>query len=191
MSPRSKQQFEEVRASTKTLITDTALTLFSKKGYFNTSVRDIAKSANISVGLLYNYYPSKESLALGVLSSAFKAIDHAIDQQNQLEPADQMATAIQNFIQLIQNEHDKIRLLAQMGIHREKFDFLNDITIKKYKDSVNKFETSLRNLGVENSKVEAQFLVATLDGLVFESLLMDGAINLNEMQTELIKKYCK
>ena len=39
-----------------------ALRLFIRQGYFGTSIRDIAREAGISVGNIYNYYPSKEAL---------------------------------------------------------------------------------------------------------------------------------
>jgi AcrR family transcriptional regulator len=41
---------------------DSALTLFSKQGYFGTSLRDIATSVGIRESALYNYFPSKEAL---------------------------------------------------------------------------------------------------------------------------------
>lgn len=39
------------------------LTLFSDKGYFNTSVDDIRREAGISVGSVYNYFSNKEAIA--------------------------------------------------------------------------------------------------------------------------------
>lgn len=39
-----------------------ALRLFLKKGRAATTIQDIAKSVNMSVGLLYNYFESKEKL---------------------------------------------------------------------------------------------------------------------------------
>ena len=44
-----------------------ALRLFIRQGYFGTSIRDIAREAGISVGNIYNYYPSKEALYVRVV----------------------------------------------------------------------------------------------------------------------------
>ena len=38
------------------------LELFVKRGYKNTKITDIANELNISVGLLFHYYKSKEDL---------------------------------------------------------------------------------------------------------------------------------
>ncbi len=46
--PRTKEQFEKIRKETRAKILNTALELFAKKGYSNTSISEIAKSAKIS-----------------------------------------------------------------------------------------------------------------------------------------------
>lgn len=40
-----------------------ALELFSEKGYFNTSVHDIERRANVSIGAIYHHFGSKETIA--------------------------------------------------------------------------------------------------------------------------------
>jgi AcrR family transcriptional regulator len=49
------------------LILEQSLILFSKKGFYSTTIPDIAKSMNMSVGNLYNYFVSKEELARSVI----------------------------------------------------------------------------------------------------------------------------
>ncbi len=39
-----------------------ALRVFTRQGYHGTSVREIADAASVSIGNLYNYYPTKEAL---------------------------------------------------------------------------------------------------------------------------------
>ena len=62
MSPRTKQQFEDIREEKRSLIMKVALELFAEEGYHNTSISKIASRAGISKGLLYNYFDSKEDL---------------------------------------------------------------------------------------------------------------------------------
>jgi AcrR family transcriptional regulator len=44
----------------------TAITLIAERGYEETTLRDIAKEAGVSVGLLYRYFPSKQSVILAL-----------------------------------------------------------------------------------------------------------------------------
>jgi AcrR family transcriptional regulator len=43
-----------------------ALGLIAKRGYEATTLRDIAKEAEVSVGLLYRYFPSKQAIVLAL-----------------------------------------------------------------------------------------------------------------------------
>lgn len=47
---------------TRQALLDAALSLFAEKGYFGTSLRDIARRVGVRESALYNYFPSKESL---------------------------------------------------------------------------------------------------------------------------------
>jgi AcrR family transcriptional regulator len=45
--------------------------LFCSSGYDNVDMKAIAKSCNIAVGTLYNYYPNKKSIYMGVLKKSW------------------------------------------------------------------------------------------------------------------------
>ncbi|GGE69584.1 TetR/AcrR family transcriptional regulator [Priestia taiwanensis] len=57
---------EAKRIERKQLILEKALEVFSEKGYCSTSIDDIGKKANISKGLIYTYFKSKEELFLEI-----------------------------------------------------------------------------------------------------------------------------
>lgn len=50
----------------KTLIYDSAKTLFSMKGFKDTNISEITKKAGMAVGTFYNYYSSKEKLFMDI-----------------------------------------------------------------------------------------------------------------------------
>lgn len=47
---------------TKEKLYNTSIKLFRSKGFDNVTIQDIAKAANVSVGLFYNYYKSKNDI---------------------------------------------------------------------------------------------------------------------------------
>lgn len=49
-------------------IVNTSLKLFASKGYYNTTIPDIAAHMEMSVGNLYNYFKSKEELAKYIIN---------------------------------------------------------------------------------------------------------------------------
>jgi AcrR family transcriptional regulator len=72
--PRSKEQFEEMRNSTREKIHSAAIYLFARKGLAGTSVQDIAEKAGISIGLLYRHFKTKESLYYSLVEFVISAL---------------------------------------------------------------------------------------------------------------------
>jgi AcrR family transcriptional regulator len=67
MSPRTPEQFEEMRENRRLQIMQTALKLFALEGYGHCSVSMLASEAGISKGLMYNYFESKSSLLSAIV----------------------------------------------------------------------------------------------------------------------------
>jgi len=55
-------------------ILTSALELFSKQGFYNTTIADIAGNLNISVGGIYRYFPSKKNIAKASISLVTKKL---------------------------------------------------------------------------------------------------------------------
>jgi len=54
----------ENKEKTRRAILRAALALFAQKGFFNTTTKAISRKAGIAEGTLFNYFPTKEDLAL-------------------------------------------------------------------------------------------------------------------------------
>ncbi|MEA3317134.1 MAG: TetR/AcrR family transcriptional regulator, partial [Bacteroidota bacterium] len=76
MAPKTKEQYNEIRETTKARIKNEALKLFAENGYHSSSISIIAKKANISKGLMYNYFDNKEDLLKQIIFSGFAEIIH-------------------------------------------------------------------------------------------------------------------
>lgn len=61
-------------------ILDAAIRVFVRKGYEKTSITDIAKEINVSQGLCYRYFPSKEAMYDAAIEEyACYIVNHNID----------------------------------------------------------------------------------------------------------------
>src|ERR1044071_4069549 len=76
----SKARKPGKRAQSKQAIRDrivkAALTLFQTKGFDETTTKAIARKAGIAEGTVFNYFPTKEDIALHFFNHE---LDHAID----------------------------------------------------------------------------------------------------------------
>jgi AcrR family transcriptional regulator len=55
---------------TASSIFDSAVTVFSERGFHGASMRQLAEDAGVSLGNIYNYFGSKSEILLGILRSA-------------------------------------------------------------------------------------------------------------------------
>lgn len=68
MTSRSERK-ERLTEHRRKQILDAALAVFSRKGYGETTIPDIAREGGMAVGTIYNYYPSKREILVSVLAS--------------------------------------------------------------------------------------------------------------------------
>ena len=69
---------EEAIQGRMAVIEGAARELFIKQGFHATSMRDIAKRANVSLGNLYNYYPTKDSIFESIIDRYLSVIDEEL-----------------------------------------------------------------------------------------------------------------
>ena len=75
--PRNLRQQQS--DDTRRRLLDSSLQLFVHKGFAGTTVRDIAKAAGVSPGLMFHYFPSKQA----ILQEHVRVIRSGIDQMAQ------------------------------------------------------------------------------------------------------------
>ncbi len=69
-----------MKKSTKQIILETAIELFSELGYTRTSMRIIAEKSGITKPAVYYYFPDKESLFIGILEHGMEEIDKTMQE---------------------------------------------------------------------------------------------------------------
>jgi AcrR family transcriptional regulator len=68
----------EYKEKAKDRIVEAAREIFSKKGYHDTTMDDVAERLGVSKGALYQYFPSKEELYREILTARFHSMESMI-----------------------------------------------------------------------------------------------------------------
>lgn len=71
----------------KLAIVKAALPLFARKGFAETTTKDLAKAAGVSEPLLYKHFPSKEALYDEIQNFSCKSTDTVVQKLADLEPS--------------------------------------------------------------------------------------------------------
>src|SRR5438309_6563765 len=68
-------------------IVKAALPLFARKGFANTTTRELAEAADVSEALIYKHFPSKESLYAEIQNTGCKDKDRGLEKLADAEPS--------------------------------------------------------------------------------------------------------
>jgi len=83
-----KEDISETRNARRHEITKAAIQVFAKKGYYRSTIQDIAQSANISIGTFYAYFENKRELFMYVVDDVIRTIvaetNRAIEEEESL-----------------------------------------------------------------------------------------------------------
>lgn len=192
MSPRTEEQFEEIREEKKELILQTGLKLFATDGYHNVSVSDIARAANISKGLMYNYFKSKEELLSSVVHKGLKDITDAFDvNKDGILTQYELTFFIDFTFKTLKANKQFWRLYFMLILQPDVYELVE----KEYltlKERVSKVAyVFFEGRGYTDPKCEMLVLAALLEGMAFQFVFTDDdtPYPLDIMEDYIYKKY--
>ncbi len=191
MAPRSTEQFEQLRAESKERILTSAFELFAEEGYHGTSVSKIARNANVSKGLLYNYFEGKEALLVAIMRSLIDEIDRffSFDRFDKVDEEVLMDWVDMSF-EVVQRDVRKWRLYVALSTQPEVTPILmktaND-SVLKFMNGVNEFFTAK---GISNAQHWIRHIAAIVDGVQLH-ITMDPDNYPAEFSKDIIKTQIK
>ncbi|PQP19513.1 TetR family transcriptional regulator [Rhodococcus opacus] len=110
---------EQTRAVMRALIAQTALGLFAEKGFDATTIEDVAAAAGVSRRTLFNYFKSKDDIALSGLSEQGQEI---ADRFSERPVAEDVWESLRAAFQVL----DEIETTPERRLEFIRFVFGND-----------------------------------------------------------------
>ncbi|MDN5072464.1 TetR/AcrR family transcriptional regulator [Aliarcobacter butzleri] len=108
----------------KNTIIENALKLFSQKGFYNTTIPDIAKSMQMSVGNMYNYFASKEELAKFAIKYSTNILADELRKINNLDISskEKIYIFVKKYLENVQKSPEVIEYFLRVYLsNREVF----------------------------------------------------------------------
>jgi AcrR family transcriptional regulator len=189
MSPRTKHQNEQLRASTRKKILDASLDLFARQGYENVSIDEIATKAGISKGLVYNHFSSKEDLLKTTLQVILEEGEQEFAVTNLKRGKDLFTQLLDTFFQTIRERNEYWRLVTLLALQMGKHEFVNELGRKKYRSYTRLTKHMFEAMNIPDAEEEAQILGAIFDGIALQYEVLGEEVPLENIRNHLIKKY--
>lgn len=183
MSPKTPEQFQEIREKSKEHLISVSMQLFAEKGYQNTSISMIAKEAGVAKGALYHYFESKEDLLVAVIQKGLGDIeklfsDAAVEASS---PKEQLKALVRKTFQSMQEDKEfwalYASLLTQMHASNTMRKIFEPLVEGMFTMLIDLFE----RCAIPNARMRALSFGAMLDGVGMHYLFLKEEYPIGEV----------
>ena len=191
MSPRSRNQNADIRKVSMQKIASAAMVLFMEEGYLNVTIDQIAKGANISKGLMYNYFTGKEQLLSFIIDQIIAEMsEFSKNILKESDPIKKMEILIKITFKLLREKADFWKTVMPVITQKAISLKMQGELLKKFKTVTKDLEQMFKACKVKNAEIEAYQLGALLDGIAWHYFfLFKEDYPLKKIENEILVKY--
>lgn len=192
MSPRTEEQLAAHRKAKREHIVSEALHLFATRGYFNTSISDIAKEVKMSKGLLYSYFENKEELLNAAIDFVLKEatdLNLSEDRLKDLNPEEIISEVIEGFFTVLEEKKELWGLIVSLAIHVASIPSVHQTISTIYKDLAQQLQELFIAMGHPDPENEAFKLGALIDGIGIQYMVFGDSYPLKKIKENIINGY--
>jgi AcrR family transcriptional regulator len=189
LAPRSIKLNDEMKSKTKTLLLDSALNLFARRGYHTTSISDIAKAAGVSKGLMYHYYKGKEDLLESIVNGLITGNEVYLDLlKKEGDPYEILLDLVNIMDHALRTQSDLIKLyhslLSQPGI----LELFYGHTERLYLQSIDLVTKLMEKAGCAEPRADAELFLALIKGLQIHYMTLGDCVQIKAPVVNLLNK---
>ena len=188
--PRSAEQLEVVRAQSQDRLEQAALRVFARSGYAGASVRDVAREAGVSLGLLYNYFDGKQGLLIAIFRRSMADVARSFaEAEGDGTPEERLARLIRSAFRIVGEHRDFWMLLYGLRHQPEVIADLSDDLAEWTAKIHATLASHLRALGHSRHRAEglARIAFATIDGVSQHYLIDPKSYPVESVSRQLVE----
>lgn len=189
MSPRSSEQFAQIREDRKKKLIDAAFHVFAEETYHSASVSKIAKEAGVSKGLLYNYFDTKEDLLRAIMSNLMEEILQYFDFSDETPLTDQSVTDwIKKSLYIVKDDVKRWRFYTSLSMQPDVTPIFMEMANNEIQKFMERFIAYFASKGVEDPLTYMRYCTAIVDGIQLHVMLDPENFPIEKVESILIKQ---
>ena len=169
MDKNESNKLNKSKKQKRDIYLNSAISVFSEKGFNDARVQDITKRAGTSVGNFYRYFESKDEIFILLMEEFAKIITEKfveLNEKYEIPPLDELKALFKGYIHMFE-EKEKIAhiYIVQMGGINKKFELMKKKYQNDFVDEVEKLMdrlVKLKFIRKQNPRITAQIWVSTL-----------------------------
>lgn len=193
---KDKSRLNDIMHLRRSQLTRAAYKMVGQKGYYNFTIRDIAREAGLSTGLVHYYFKDKEDLLLNLLKEINRNMTIILNRAISVidNPKDKLETFMDQAFDLVHTEKDYFYIVIDFWSQVNKNERMKRANIKlfqSYRDECMKILREGVEKGVFNPidvEYTAAFIISLIQGMIIQHVIDANAFDYEEY-TKRVKKH--
>ncbi|WP_436514591.1 TetR/AcrR family transcriptional regulator [Ekhidna sp. To15] len=166
-----------------------ATSLFSEKGFEKTSMSEICIAANVSKGLVYHHFQSKNEILENIFSDTTEQMKNVSSAADNESPSNQLLLIIENFFSQLEKDAVILRLNLNVMFQPSTREFLQTQIKERSAILFASVKKIFDQIDGQKSKTLSFMFIAELDGIALSYLSVFDDYPLQEIKEQLLSKY--
>ncbi len=169
---------------------DTATKLFAERGFENTSMAQICKEANVSKGLVYHHFATKNALLREIFSATTKLmIEMSGSSTPDSSPHEQLLALIEQLFDQLQADRAFFQLNLNIMLQPGTRAILNDLIRERSAHLLASVKKLFDQMDPDHSEVSSYMFIAELDGVALDYLSIFDSYPIEALKNHMINRY--
>ncbi len=192
MNERTKSDIINLRRSQ---LTRAAYKVVGQKGYYDFTIRDIAREAGLSTGLVHYYFKNKEDLLLNLLkeinTNMTIILNRAISKSD--DPREKLNIFMKQAFDLVNNEKDYFYIVIDFWTQVNKNERMKRANIKlfkSYRDEIGKILKEGIAAGAfvkMDINYTAAVIISIIQGMIIQYVIDNNAFEYEDYTKKVMK----
>jgi AcrR family transcriptional regulator len=193
MNEKSKSEIINIR---RAQLTKAAYQVVGRKGYYNFTIKDIAKEAGLSTGLVHYYFKDKQDLLFNLL----KEMNHNLKEylatsiNKSEDPAEMLEIFIRQAFDLVLNQKDYTFVLFDFWTQINRNEKMRKANIKLFQSYRDECSSILRN-GIKKGvfwdmdvAYYTTMIISLIQGMIIQFVIDSNAFDYMDYTTRAIEQ---
>lgn len=173
---------------------EAAYRVVSAKGYTNFTIRDIAREANLSTGLVHYYFKNKEDLLLSLLSEMNKTLKKTtVEILSRIDnPLEKLQTFMRLAFDQVSNEKEYYYVIIDFWAQANRNERMRKANIRLF-DSYHEMLTKILEEGISENKFSVPdmkytvtMIISMMQGFITHYIIDNNAFDYREYTGKVI-----
>ena len=173
----------------KDIILEAAASLFATHGFEKTSVAAICENAQVSKGLVYHHFKSKDEILIAIYEQSTEEMVNLSKVDSKKMPSEKLKDIIEEvFLQLESNKpfyQFNLNIMFQPSTKRMLENQIKERATLLF----NAVKSIFKKIDLTNCELLSYVFIAEIDGIALSYLSSFENYPITEMKNQLLKKY--